>query len=689
MKQQARPKRRISIWKKLLFSLVALVLFFGSVELLLYSFGIEPISADEDPFVGFAGYLPLFVETTDEQGRTVLRTAPNKRTWFNEQSFPKDKASNTVRVFCLGGSTTFGHPYEDATSFCGWLREFLPAADPSRGWEVVNAGGISYASYRVARVMEELIEYEPDLFVVYTGHNEFLERRTYPSLVNTPESLRGVAGLLAHTRTAAAFRSAFDAIRRPSPSNPPDRFTLPAEVSARLDSVVGLEAYHRDEELVRNVLAHFETNLHRIIKIAREGGAKVVFVAPASNLADCAPFKSEHRAGLSREDGAKCERFLQRADERLDAGRPAEALTLVEDALEIDDRFAAAHFQRGRCLLRLDRLDEARSAFLRARDEDVCPLRALTPMRSILIEVARAADVRVVDFERKVDAWSETGLPGRDWFLDHVHPTIEGHRRLALEIINLLATTAYLKPVSSWSEATIQEITDRVESRIDQAAHARALVTLSKTLGWAGRREEADRLALEAVELLPADTTALYQAGNAFYEQGQLDEAERSYRRVLELNATFSAAWYGLGLVAADRGRVDDAIAHFRRAVELDPDFADAHYNLGNMLMGSGAFTEAARHFQEAIRLQPDNRYAYNNLGAIAANRRKLAEAEQWFRKALAVDPDFIDAHVNLGRLYHERGELQRAAEHYQAALRRQPDHVVARQLMARLRGTR
>ena len=41
------------------------------------------------------------------------------------------------------------------------LRAFLPAVDAERDWEVVNAGGISYASYRVVRLMEALADREP------------------------------------------------------------------------------------------------------------------------------------------------------------------------------------------------------------------------------------------------------------------------------------------------------------------------------------------------------------------------------------------------------------------------------------------------------------------------------------------------------------------------------------------------
>ena len=43
--------------------------------------------------------------------------------------FRTRQPSGTVRIFCMGGSTTYGHPYDDKTSFCGWLRAMLPGAD--------------------------------------------------------------------------------------------------------------------------------------------------------------------------------------------------------------------------------------------------------------------------------------------------------------------------------------------------------------------------------------------------------------------------------------------------------------------------------------------------------------------------------------------------------------------------------
>ncbi len=193
------PADRLPLWKKLLFSALSVAVFFLLLELLLLAVGFSVADPGGDPFVGFSGYVPLLEPSRDKDGKPILRTARNKLNWFNEIEFTAKKPANTYRIFCLGGSTTYGHPYWDNTSYSRWLREMLPIIDSSKRWEVINAGGISYASYRVANVMEELSQYEPDAFLVFSAHNEFLERRTYASIIDSPTIK--FSGLLSKTRT--------------------------------------------------------------------------------------------------------------------------------------------------------------------------------------------------------------------------------------------------------------------------------------------------------------------------------------------------------------------------------------------------------------------------------------------------------------------------------------------------------
>ena len=120
----------------------------------------------------------------------------------------------------------------DSTSFCGWLREFLPLTDEDTEWEVINAGGVSYASYRVASLMEELTTYEPDLFIVYTGHNEFLEERTYGDVRAQSVVERWLKTAAARTRIGATIHHlmADPAGERPS-STLPSPFTSTGTMS--------------------------------------------------------------------------------------------------------------------------------------------------------------------------------------------------------------------------------------------------------------------------------------------------------------------------------------------------------------------------------------------------------------------------------------------------------------------------
>ena len=137
----SRPsRRRLPRWKKLLYSVLTSVALFVVLEGVLLLLDFQPDGVSRDPYVGFKSSVPLFVERAGDDGRAILVTAENKRDYFNDQQFLKRKPRGTYRVFCMGGSTTYGRPYDDTTSFPGWLRELLPVADASRDWEVINAG---------------------------------------------------------------------------------------------------------------------------------------------------------------------------------------------------------------------------------------------------------------------------------------------------------------------------------------------------------------------------------------------------------------------------------------------------------------------------------------------------------------------------------------------------------------------
>jgi len=665
--------------RKVVLSIAVTVGFFLVLEGVLALAGVRAASSyAADPYVGFSSTSRLFVEADDGGDDPVMVTSEAKTTLFNRQRFPMDKG-DAFRIFCVGGSTTFGRPYEDPTSFCGWLRELLPVADPNRRWEVVNAGGVSYASYRVAVLMEELAAYDPDLFVVYTGHNEFLERRTYPQIIATPEAVRGLGSVVSKTRLWTAMSGLVHSVSGPPPAPEDSPDLLPEEVRTLLDDAVGPDAFTRDDELRDQVIQHFRFNLARMVDIALSAGSETLFITPASNLKDSTPFKSEHRENLAADEKTRFDELMDETRFAYSEGRFDDALARVGEAAAIDPRFASLAFLEGRMMGEAGRWDRARAAFERARNEDVCPLRAVAPIPAAVRELAAERDVGLVDFEMLADEWAVDHVPGADLFLDHVHPTIEVHRRLALAVIDAMAERGLVALDDGWTESSIDEVAARVESSVDTLDHALALMKLSKVLGWAGKLEESFRLGGQAAELYPDDSRIQYNAGLTAHLMGRKDIAVRHYRRAVEIQPDADEPHGNLGVLLEEAGRYDEAVHHFRLAIRNARSAETVRRNRANLaraLMFSGYLDynrgrtdDALTKLEEAASLAPGNLEILGRLGVAQLATGRTSDAVQTFETAAEVAPNDAAALNRLALALALDGQADRAAESYDRAL--------------------
>lgn len=565
-KQVPSGRLQLSLTKKLIFSVVLLVLSFGLLELCLAVVGVRPERAESDPYAGFSSNYPLFVEQSDSAGHAMMVTAKNRLEFFNPQQFPKIKPPGTFRLFSLGGSTTYGHPYSDPTSFNGWLRAFLNALAPGKQWEAINAGGISYGSSREVALMRELMRYQPDLFVVYCGQNEFLERRLEAKIPVHNAFERACIDLAAHSRSATLIKRAVLRRARDATAVTTANPEITREPVTLLENGLGPSAYTRDDALRAQTFEAYRANLTRMIEIAHSAGARIIFVLPSSNLRDVSPFKSRISDALSKADQARWLELYRQARQDVANPVPTNGLAALAEAAQLDDRSANAHFLRGRILEKLGRYAEAKAAYERALEEDLCPLRTPAAIQQALRDVTKKEGVPLVDFVSLQEAHSEHGIPGSEVFLDHVHPTVESHRLLALEIIKAMEAEGDIKP--DWDPAILQRVTSQVMSRVDNRVNGLALMNLCKTLGWAGKREEAYRSGMQAIKVA-ADVAAIrYEAGLAAQLIGRTNEAVELYTRAIELDPTLGSAHCNLGGLFEDLGNLPAAIAQYQLAIQ-------------------------------------------------------------------------------------------------------------------------
>ena len=436
-------RRGARLWLFRCLAILCGLSIFVVVEVVCCLLSVGEPQLDDDPFVGFSSLQPLFEENASG-GRFV--TAKSRLKFFSFEEFAATKPAGTKRIFCLGGSTVKGRPFSKETSFTTWLQLALQEAQPDDGWEVINCGGISYASYRLTPILQECLTYQPDAFIVCTGHNEFLEDRSYGEL-------RNVSPLVTRSFYRLSKLRSFRLLRQTMlpESEAGDRDQLGADVDAFLDYKNGLAAYHRDDSWRRGVARHFESNLERMVSMARQANVPIILLHPPSNLADSPPFKSEHRSDMTPKDLSDWEAAIDTANSTLKTF-PVAAVDSFREAISIDEDYADTHFELGRLLELTGDFDTARDEFLLAREHDICPLRVIAPLEQALSRVADRNRVPLLDAHQLLEAETRNGILDGSMLVDHVHPSFAGHQLIALTLVEELERASMVTPQNGWQK---------------------------------------------------------------------------------------------------------------------------------------------------------------------------------------------------------------------------------------------
>ncbi len=116
----------------------------------------------------------------------------------------------------------------------------------------------------------------------------------------------------------------------------------------------------------------------------------------------------------------------------------------LEKALAIDPDHAGANFFLGRIEWESGNIPAARRLLTLAKDNDVCPLRALSVMQNAVKDIALEEQVPLLDADQLFCDRSEGRLVGNKWLVDHVHPNIEGHQLLAAELCEMILQRGWL-----------------------------------------------------------------------------------------------------------------------------------------------------------------------------------------------------------------------------------------------------
>ncbi len=618
------------------------------------------------------------------------------------------KSDNTYRIFILGGSAARGD-FLEAYSFGRILRVMLNENYPEVQFEVINLAMAAINSHVVLEIIKDCTKHDPDLFIVYLGNNEVVGPYGAGTVFNPFSSNLAFIRLsiaLKKYRIGQWFTSLIESV-----SNNKD-----LSVSWR-----GLEFFleHKiraDNFRLKSVYQHFDRNLEDIVRVAQKNGSKIIVSTVVSNLKNNPPFASLHRADLTEPSKNEWERFYQQGVIYEEAQKYDDAVEHYLAAINIDDTYADLHYRLGQCYWAMCEYEAAKDRYARALQLDALRFRADTAINNI---VRRVADNRISDGVYMVDGVktfgnnSPHGIPGEEFFYDHVHLNFSGNYLLAKilfdQVERILPTRIRSQKASDYLLLTEDDCTQRLAYTewdryvfydflysssskppfTNQLYHTERIQKIEQT-----RDQIQENLTSEVFETavnqyrqaISKDTSDWWLHWNfaKLSSKGLNNDqmAYQAYSWVMNLLPHYYNVYSAMGYVLGNQGKFEAAINCFKEALRIKPTSSQDHFFWGLAYQNQNERDKATKHYLKTIQLQPTYAPAWVNLAVIQYEQGEIEKAIKTCRDGIQFNSNVFDLHYFLANLLTQQGNMDEAVVELRTALEINPDFEEAQEAL-------
>ncbi len=415
--------------------------------------------------VGFGQSVPLFIENPANPNYLVTRPDLMTRYFPFSKNPPsvtmeadfllKDKPDNGFRVFVQGGSTAAGFPYGLGASLAGTLEHRLRQSMPTKHVEVVNTAMSAVNSHTLLDIADDIIEQQPDMVLIYAGHNEFLGILGAGSNFATSQSywLTRIMLNLKNWRIYQLFQwlyASFQAPIAPSPNSAMAQENRTSNRTTMMAKVAAGRSIEFNSPTYQAALHQFKRNISKLLTKYKDAGIPVFISSIASNYKDQPPFKS-----VSVEP--KFENLVQKLTQlmRTPSAQNNDLSQIKQIALALKaSESALLHFELGKFLLSKSLNKQANTHFELAIQHDQLKFRGPKEMNAIIREAANNYQANFVDAKSFFTQRSQHQIVGNELMLEHLHPNLQGYY-----VINeaFYQAISRLKPVAQWQNIGISQ----------------------------------------------------------------------------------------------------------------------------------------------------------------------------------------------------------------------------------------
>lgn len=506
--------------KTLLFKMIAIgavIVFFLLIELVLRFF--VPVNQQNERLIDL-GELTFFSKVTIRGVPSIRITS---KYGYSDQmtTFSERKSPDIYRIFCLGGSACASWPHPAGERFSSYLDTCLKKIYPNKRIEIINCSAHGFASYRVREVFHQLIPYQPDAVIVWTGNNEFLEDQRFKT-----SKVQAVVDALAKKIRIVQL------IKKALPKQTLDGNQI--EVASSFWKKTQQQSLElcSDPDLALKVRQVYEQSINEITTEAAQNKIKVLLFTVPVNLRDWKPNVSY--CSLKDQDSVKWSKIYTSGRAALYDGNYLAANKYFKEAISTEPLHAMTYFNLAKSAELLNDTIAALHNYVLAKDLDYNPFRAITDFNKIVRKIAAShSNTTLFDAEKLFQKFGKRGIPGFDLFLDYVHPTREGNLILASELGEYIRNDNLLGIGASEIRVDHQELHKMVTGYRDEN-DIQLQVTRFSLCCLTHQYESVVRFGSEILGSLPADYQANPQNKNDILK---LRVGVKVFSRFLELDS--------------------------------------------------------------------------------------------------------------------------------------------------------
>jgi tetratricopeptide (TPR) repeat protein len=657
-------KKRIILFKGISIVLVPLLILF-LLELLLRIFN-------------YGNNYGLFIEYKGDKDYLVFNPDASKK-FFTEQQiatkgnsevFKKKKDTNTIRIFVLGESTTIGYPYFHNGSFHRWLQYRLIHTYPDKKFEIINLSLTAVNSYTVLDFAKEIVNYEPDAVLIYTGHNEFygaLGAASTQSLGSDPHIVNFILGLrnLKLAQLVINFYADIKKVFGNSGLKPG---------GDRMQLMVAKQEIPYHSDLYEKGITQFSYNMGEIMDLFGKKHIPLFVSNLVSNEKDLKPF-------INFYPGSKSPEFKVSLAAGINAFTKNDlnsAITWLKKADQLYTSSAVCNYYLGQIAYKQSDFAIAKKCYLKAKDLDGLRFRAPEQFNEILVSLChKYPGTHLVDTKAAFENNAGNHIIGDELTVDHVHPNLKGFAIMS-DVFYEAIKQSRIIPATNGNGMTFKQLLGKMpKNKVDSLAGVYRVLNLKK------RWPYNDPHALDAVKIESKEETLAYKlvfenirwdnVMNNLYEF-YLDNHEllkaRSVLENLSLEYPADPGLYErIAMLSGELKDDENTVFYFKKSFNLAPTFNKARYLFVNYLK-MGNPVDAITYIDYAI----SNNSSGFNLAPVKSNTELIIHLEKQYLR----DTTNIPVLLQIANSWAGMGNKDGVVKYAQKVLKADPENKAA-----------